>query len=100
MTGAALRGPSIHVLFVRTAGAASADTYQGSIMATKLDKSIKRELEQGGKTYTITIAPDGVKVVEKGKRNGRELSWSSIISGDAALNEDLKISVDATRPGM
>jgi hypothetical protein len=67
-------------------------------MATKLDKAIKRELVQGDKTYTITIAPDGLKVVEKGKRNGKELSWSSIISGDAMLNEDLKISVDATRP--
>ena len=33
-------------------------------------------------------------------RNGKELSWASIISGDAALNEDLKISVDASRPGM
>ena len=59
-----------------------------------------RELEHQGKLYTITLAPDGVKVVEKGKRNGKELSWASIISGDAALNEDLKISVDATRSGM
>ena len=66
-------------------------------MATKLDKSIKRELVHGDKTYTITIAPEGVKVVEKGKRNGRELSWGSIISGDAALSEDLRISVDAMR---
>jgi hypothetical protein len=69
-------------------------------MATKLEKSIKRELEHQGKLYTITIAPEGVKVVEKGKRNGRELSWGSIISGDATLNEDLRISMDATRPGM
>jgi hypothetical protein len=69
-------------------------------MATKLDKSIKRELEHQGKLYTITLAPDGVKVVEKGKRNGKELSWASIISGDATLNEDLKISVDASRPSM
>src|SRR5205085_11038437 len=68
-------------------------------MATKLDKSIKRELEHQGKLYTITLAPEGVKVVEKGKRNGKELSWASIINGDATLNEDLKISVDATRPG-
>ena len=66
-------------------------------MATKLDKSIKRELEHDGKTYTITISPDGVKVVEKGKRNGPQVSWASIISGDAALNENLKISVDASR---
>jgi hypothetical protein len=69
-------------------------------MATKLEKSIKRELEHQGKLYTITIAPEGVKVVEKGKRNGRELSWGSIISGDATLNENLRISVDATHPGM
>jgi hypothetical protein len=67
-------------------------------MATKLDKSIKRELEHAGKTYTITIAPDGVKAVEKGKRNGPHLTWASIISGDAALHENLKSSVDASRP--
>jgi len=66
-------------------------------MATKLDKAIKRELVQGDKTYTVTIAPEGIKVVEKGKRNGREISWMSIISGDAMLNESLKNSVDATR---
>ena len=66
-------------------------------MATKLDKSIKRELEHQGKLYTITIAPDGVKVVEKGKRNGPHASWSSIINGDATLNENLNISNDAMR---
>jgi hypothetical protein len=56
-------------------------------MATKLDKAIKRELVQGDKTYTVTIAPEGLKVVEKGKRNGREFSWPSIISGDSTLSE-------------
>lgn len=65
-------------------------------MTAKLDKTIKRELEIDGKTYTIAIGPDGVKVTEKGRRNGPELSWRSIISGDASLNENLKISVDAT----
>ena len=69
-------------------------------MATKLDKSIKRELEHQGKLYTITLAPDGVKVVEKGKRNGKELSWASIISGEATLNVDLKLSGDARRPSL
>ena len=67
-------------------------------MATKLDKAIKRELMHDNKTYTITIAPDGIKAVEKGKRNGRELSWASLISGDAALHESLRISVDASKP--
>jgi hypothetical protein len=69
-----------------------------SWMATKLDKSIKRELDLDGKLYTVTIAPDGIKVVEKGKRKGQEIPWRSIISGDASLNESLKISVDATSP--
>ena len=66
-------------------------------MTAKLDKSIKRELELDGKTYTVTIAPEGVKVTEKGRRNGPEVSWRSIISGDATLNESLKTSVDATQ---
>jgi hypothetical protein len=66
-------------------------------MATKLDKPIKRELEHAGMLYTVTISPDGVRVVEKGKRKGRELSWERIISGDAELTEALKISIDATR---
>ena len=65
-------------------------------MTAKLDKSIKRELEIDGKIYTITIAPEGVKVTEKGRRNGPEVSWRSIISGDATLSENLNISVDAT----
>ena len=37
-------------------------------MAVKLEKSIKRELDMEGRAYTITIAPEGIKVVEKGKR--------------------------------
>jgi hypothetical protein len=54
-------------------------------MATKLDKSIKRELEHKGQVYTITISPQGVKVVPKGRRNGPEVTWDSIISSDASL---------------
>ena len=64
-------------------------------MAIRLDKPIKRELEIDGTTYMITVSPEGVKVVEKGKRNGHELPWSTIISGDAALTRDLKVSLDA-----
>ena len=66
-------------------------------MATKLDKSIKRELEHKGQVYTVTIAPEGIKVVPKGRRNGAELSWDAIISGDANLRGALSASVDATQ---
>jgi hypothetical protein len=64
-------------------------------MAVKLEKSIKRELDMDGKSYTVQIAPEGIKVTEKGKRKGREISWRSIISGDAQLAEELKMSLDA-----
>jgi hypothetical protein len=67
-------------------------------MATKLDKALKRELIIEGQPYTVTIAPEGIRVVEKGKRKGQELSWRAIVSGDARLAEDLAISVDATAP--
>jgi len=52
-------------------------------------------LELDGKVYTIAIGPDGIKVTEKGRRNGPEVSWRSIISGEQALTEGLKASVDA-----
>jgi hypothetical protein len=64
-------------------------------MTAKLEKVIKRELEIDGKTYTIAIGPDGVKVTEKGRRNGPELSWRSIINGEATLTSELNQSIDA-----
>jgi hypothetical protein len=64
-------------------------------MTAKLDKTIKRELELDGKVYTIAIGPEGIKVTEKGRRNGPEVSWRSIITGEAALTEGLKASLDA-----
>ena len=66
-------------------------------MTTRLDKPLRRELELDGKLYTVTISPDGVKVVEKGKRLGREISWQTIVSGDAELRASLRISVDAMK---
>ena len=66
-------------------------------MATKLDKTIKRELELDGKLYTVAISPEGVKVTPKGARKGHEISWSSIVAGDTELRRDLNVSVDAYR---
>jgi len=65
------------------------------VMATKLDKTIKRELELDGKLYTVAISPEGVKVTPKGARKGQEISWSTIVSGAAELRRDLNASVDA-----
>ncbi len=65
-------------------------------MAAKLDKAIKRELDLDGETYTVTISPEGIRVVPKGRRKGHEISWQTIISGDAELTQQLRISLDAT----
>ena len=65
-------------------------------MATKLEKTLKREITIDGKAYMVAISPEGVKVTQKGFRRGPELTWRSIISGDAGLNEDLSASIDAT----
>ena len=79
-------------------GLGNADSTTNSaytLMTTALDRPLKRELELDGVRYTITISPDGIKVTEKGKRKGQELTWRDIISGDAALRRDLSLSVGA-----
>jgi hypothetical protein len=67
-------------------------------MTTPLDRPIKRELDLDGSLYTVTISPEGIKVTEKGKRKGQELTWRDIVSGDAALRRDLSLSVGALTP--
>lgn len=66
-------------------------------MATKLDKTIKRELELEGKLYTVAISPEGVKVTPKGARKGHEVSWSTLVggSGDAEARREPSTSSDA-----
>lgn len=49
-------------------------------MATKLDKTIKREIELDGQAYMVAIAPDGVKMTQKGFRKGREITWRELWS--------------------
>lgn len=51
---------------------------------TKLDKPLRREVQIGDKAYTLTIAPEGLKLVEKGHRKGLELAWTDLTAGDAA----------------
>ena len=73
-------------------------SFQGKdSMATKLDKSLKRELEVNGDLYMLTISPDGMKLVAKGKRKGHELTWKDLISGQAALAVALNASLKQAR---
>lgn len=63
-------------------------------MATRLQKSLKRELEIEGNAYMLTIDPNGLKLVEKGRRKGLELAWKDFVSGDAALATALNASLE------
>ena len=63
-------------------------------MATKLDKPLKRELELEGQAYMLTISPEGLKLVLKGKRNGLELTWKDVVGGQAALASALNASLE------
>jgi hypothetical protein len=65
-------------------------------MATKLDKALKREITVNDVTYMVTFSPEGLKIVEKGKRKGSELTWEQLIRGDVTLGHDLKDSVELT----
>jgi hypothetical protein len=62
-------------------------------MTTPLHGSLKRELTLNGETYTLTITPDGLILVPKGRRKGYELDWASLVSGDAALAVALRASL-------
>ncbi len=53
-------------------------------MTTKLDRPLKREITVNEKAFTLTITPDGLKLVEKGRRNGVDIDWKTLVGGDAA----------------
>lgn len=61
-------------------------------MTTPLDKPLRRELVVGEQAYTLTIDPTGLKLVEKGRRNGVDVRWAYLVSGDAALAAALQAS--------
>ncbi len=61
-------------------------------MATRLEKTIKRELELGDKLYTVSIGPEGLKITPKGGRKGAEFTWPQLVreldggAGDSSMS--------------
>ena len=66
-------------------------------MATKLDKTLKREIDINGEPYMLSISPEGLKLVPKGKRKGHEVTWKELLSGQTALASAMNDSLN--RPG-
>jgi hypothetical protein len=42
----------------------------------------------------VSMSPEGVRIVPKGKRKGHEISWETLLSGDAELRRDINMSLD------
>ena len=64
---------------------------------TPLDKPLRRQLEVEGRAYTLTVDPEGLKLVEKGRRKGIALAWRDLVNGDAALAAALQASLASLR---
>ena len=62
-------------------------------MTTVLDKTLRRQVNVKGQDYIVALSPEGLKMTLKGRRKGLELSWSALVSGDAALAVALNASV-------
>jgi hypothetical protein len=70
-------------------------------MTTSLDKPFTRELIIDGCAYILTVSPEGLKLMLKGKRKGLELLWKALVSGEAALAVALNASLGkfTVKPG-
>ena len=50
-------------------------------MTTRLTDPLRREIEIDGEAYTIVITPAGVRLTRKRFREGRFVSWRSVLDG-------------------
>jgi hypothetical protein len=48
------------------------------VMATKLERTIRREITIDGEPYTVSISPDGLRLTRKRFRSGVEMSWRAV----------------------
>jgi hypothetical protein len=64
---------------------------------TKLEGTLRREINIDGEPFTLAISPEGVKLTPKGRRKGQELRWKDLVSGEAALATALNASLNKAR---
>jgi hypothetical protein len=71
---------------------AQPETTGPATMTAKFDKPLKRELMISGYAYVVTLSPERLKLVLKGKRKGYSLDWESLVS-DGALAAGLNATL-------
>ena len=84
--------PEQYVNAVRRA-VQSVDPEQPLSGIRSMDELISRSVGQ----RRLSMSPEGVKITPKGARKGQEITWATLLSGDADLRRDLNVSVDAYR---
>jgi len=62
---------------------------------TPLNSPLRRALVIDGTDYTLVIDAAGLKLTEKGRRNGTEFRWQDLVNGDAAMASALQASTDS-----
>jgi hypothetical protein len=64
------------------------------LVATVLDKELKRQITIDGADYTIAVDPEGIRLIGKGKRRPEvELRWRDLLNGEAAMAVALNASL-------
>lgn len=63
-------------------------------MATKLDKTIRREIDIDGEPFTIAISPDGFRLTKKRFRSGVALSWKMLWARHGSDEQSPEPSLD------
>jgi hypothetical protein len=58
-------------------------------MITPLERPLRRLVTIDGKPYVVTLSPEGIRVVPKGRRKGSLIAWEDIVSGALALDAQL-----------
>lgn len=64
-------------------------------MVTPLDRPLRRALRLDGVDYVITLHPGGVRLVQKGRRKGIEVTWAEMLAGEVVLAAQLAGSLAA-----
>lgn len=62
-------------------------------MVTKLDRTLRREIDIRGRAYVVSLDANGLKLALKGRRKGQELTWNDFVTGEAALATALNASL-------
>ena len=59
------------------------------LMITPLERPLRRLVTIDGKPYVVTISPEGIRVVPKGRRKAPLIPWQDIVSGAVTLDAQL-----------